>query len=566
MGGVGGNELIMDDGVLDFETKSSYTVVVRVTDSGGNTYDETITLTVNDLNEAPTTTGIANQTVNEDAANLLIDLHSAFADPEDADAALTYTIQNVTTPGLFNSVTIDGADNIVFDFAANQHGASQITVRATDTSGLFVETTFQIDVNPVNDNPFVASSVAPVVVNEDAANTLINLSNVFDDVDISTSGDWLTYSIVSNSDPTLATATISGNQLVMDYRANQFGTSTIVVRATDSAGQSVVETINLTVNAVNDAPVVKDHTFTAPDNSSISGNVLSGATDIEGEPLTATLLVGPSSGSVTVNADGTFVYVPNAGFFGSDSFRFVASDGTDISNIGEVIINIPAAPAPTLPEPKTEIETKTEPEPESKLPLTNVSFGEKATEILQERPSVFSGSVIHPHFTSIDEAPEFDVAYIAMRSIPALYHQFSSDYAPALQSMEFVAPSITPTNLLLASLEAFGEDVDQATKKIDFAFVNSIVAMSGISIGVVTWILRSGALLASMMANLPAWRIIDPLTVLGYGKDEEEEDESIQDIVENGAGEAESTDLPDEELSEDSPDFDPSNPLELTNA
>ena len=48
------DELILSDGVLDFETKSSYTVTVRVTDSGGLTHDESITVNVNDLNDAPT--------------------------------------------------------------------------------------------------------------------------------------------------------------------------------------------------------------------------------------------------------------------------------------------------------------------------------------------------------------------------------------------------------------------------------------------------------------------------------------------------------------------------------
>ena len=54
IGGAGSDELILDDGVLDFETQSSYQVIVRVTDCGGTTYDETLTVNVNDLNETPT--------------------------------------------------------------------------------------------------------------------------------------------------------------------------------------------------------------------------------------------------------------------------------------------------------------------------------------------------------------------------------------------------------------------------------------------------------------------------------------------------------------------------------
>ena len=61
----GSNELILDDGVLDLETKASYSVNVRVTDSAGNTYDETLTVNVNDLNEAPTDIGPNSFSVDE---------------------------------------------------------------------------------------------------------------------------------------------------------------------------------------------------------------------------------------------------------------------------------------------------------------------------------------------------------------------------------------------------------------------------------------------------------------------------------------------------------------------
>ncbi len=50
---INGNELVLTDGMLDFETQGSYEVVVRVTDADGLSHDETITITVNDVLEAP---------------------------------------------------------------------------------------------------------------------------------------------------------------------------------------------------------------------------------------------------------------------------------------------------------------------------------------------------------------------------------------------------------------------------------------------------------------------------------------------------------------------------------
>jgi hypothetical protein len=63
--------------------------------------------------------------------------------------------------------------------------------------------------------------------------------------------DALTYSIVSNSNPGLVTPTFVENhpeQLQLSYAANQTGTATIVVKATDKAGLSVTQTFTVTVS------------------------------------------------------------------------------------------------------------------------------------------------------------------------------------------------------------------------------------------------------------------------------------------------------------------------------
>jgi hypothetical protein len=55
--------------------------------------------------------------------------------------------------------------------------------------------------------------------------------------------------------------------------------------------------------------------------------VLGNDSDIDGDPLQAILVSGPSNGSLTLNPDGSFVYTPNTGFFGGDSFTYKANDG-----------------------------------------------------------------------------------------------------------------------------------------------------------------------------------------------------------------------------------------------
>jgi VCBS repeat-containing protein len=71
--------------------------------------------------------------------------------------------------------------------------------------------------------------------------------------------------------------------------------------------------------------------------------------DPDGDPLTAVLVTGPSHGSLTLNANGSFSYSPAANFTGSDSFIYRASDGTLTSTPVTVTITVIAAnDAPTV--------------------------------------------------------------------------------------------------------------------------------------------------------------------------------------------------------------------------
>jgi VCBS repeat-containing protein len=64
--------------------------------------------------------------------------------------------------------------------------------------------------------------------------------------------------------------------------------------------------------------------------------------DPDGDPLTAVLVTGPSHGSLTLNASGSFSYTPAADFAGSDSFSYRASDGSLSSNPVTVTITVTA--------------------------------------------------------------------------------------------------------------------------------------------------------------------------------------------------------------------------------
>jgi hypothetical protein len=78
--------------------------------------------------------------------------------------------------------------------------------------------------------------------------------------------------------------------------------------------------------------------YQEPQPASVS--VLANDSSPDGNPLTAVLVAGPQDGTLTLASDGGFLYTPNAGFTGTDSFQYQASDGTNLSNTATVTLNV----------------------------------------------------------------------------------------------------------------------------------------------------------------------------------------------------------------------------------
>jgi hypothetical protein len=97
----------------------------------------------------------------------------------------------------------------------------------------------------------------------------------------------------------------------------------------------------------NSAPVAVDDSVTTVAESAVTIDVLANDSDLDGDSLSPTALSDPPSGSVSVNADGTITYVPDAGFTGTDGFTYQASDGQALSNTATVKVNVESATSPS---------------------------------------------------------------------------------------------------------------------------------------------------------------------------------------------------------------------------
>ena len=84
-----------------------------------------------------------------------------------------------------------------------------------------------------------------------------------------------------------------------------------------------------------------------------SAGVLSNDSDPSGYHLQAELITPPADGSLTLNGDGSFTYVPNAGYSGPDSFTYAANDGVVDSAVATVSITVISPPTVVTPASAT---------------------------------------------------------------------------------------------------------------------------------------------------------------------------------------------------------------------
>jgi VCBS repeat-containing protein len=99
---------------------------------------------------------------------------------------------------------------------------------------------------------------------------------------------------------------------------------------------------------VNEAPTAGDQSLSTDEDTPITGSLLIVAADIDSALLQGSIVTGPQHGQVSVAADGSFTYTPNADYNGTDSFSYKVNDGKLDSNLATVTLIIaPVNDAPT---------------------------------------------------------------------------------------------------------------------------------------------------------------------------------------------------------------------------
>ena len=313
----------------DFSGSDSFGYTVA--DGHGGTATALVTITITAVNDAPNAVD-DNSTTDEDTT-VTIDV---LANDNDVEGD-PLTITAVTTPTNGTGI-LNGDQTISYTPNTHYNGADSFTYTIEDGQGGNNTAVVHVTITPVNDDPLAVTDTVNGF--EDSTQTIDVLAN---DSDID--GD--TLAVSATTVPANGAVTINpDNTITYTPNANYFGNDSFTYTVADGNGGTANATVNITLGAVNDGPIIIDDTATIAEDTAASINVLANDADIDGDTLSVTAITTPTHGTATLNLDNTIAYTPTLNFNGSDSFVYTASDGNGGLDTATVHITITAVNDP----------------------------------------------------------------------------------------------------------------------------------------------------------------------------------------------------------------------------
>ncbi|MDW2022850.1 MULTISPECIES: tandem-95 repeat protein [unclassified Vibrio] len=310
---------------------------------GTDTVSANVDVSVTPVNDPPVA-GSTSYTVHEDNSITISDAQ-LLANSSDLEGDVS--IDSVSYSGSDGVLQINGDGTYTFSPNENFNGEVTLDVVVADEEGSTDVTTAGITVLEVNDPPVAGPT--SYTIDEDSVLTfsesqvLLNASDVEGDVElVGIRYDGPDGIFTVNDD---GTCSFAPNE-------NFNGQVQLDVTIRDEDGAEVDTVINVNVLPINDAPVSGDLAYSVDEDGAITlsqEQLLSQASDIEGDDLTASDLTVDGNATVTANDDGSFKITPDADFNGDIDIQFNITDGTDtIQATADLTVN----PVNDLPVPQ----------------------------------------------------------------------------------------------------------------------------------------------------------------------------------------------------------------------
>ncbi|SOB91611.1 VCBS repeat-containing protein [Rhodobacter sp. JA431] len=345
------------------------TFTYRVLDGSDEAARYTIYLNVASVNDAPETSSVARTTAEEVAISGLLTATDVEGN------AFSFALDRAPSNG---TASILAGGNYTYTPNENFVGTDRFTYTVTDSEGGVTSAEVTVEVTGINDAP---TNVGTDLLGDAAmlrgGSVGLDLSGIeLADVDATSAS---VGTLTLNATPGAGTLSIGGDASALTVTGdgsealiltgtlaalNSFLSRPDAVIYTDTSGTAGTISASysddgasgsggaLSVDlgglqvAFNTAPVAQDTSFAVSRNGTLNGQLL--ASDVDHDTLNFATETGPSRGTLTLQADGSFDYVPYAGFSGTDSFTYTVSDGFSVVRATAVVTISATATPPTV--------------------------------------------------------------------------------------------------------------------------------------------------------------------------------------------------------------------------
>ena len=140
---------VLQSASFDFEAKNQYTIRVQTDDGRGGAFEKALTITVNDVNEAPLSVEVDKLTIDENQSAYSVVGDLSTSDPDQLDEHIYSIVDGEMTAFMIEEESLETLIPLNFE----DRDSYTVTIRVTDLGGLFFEEEFTITVADINDAP-----------------------------------------------------------------------------------------------------------------------------------------------------------------------------------------------------------------------------------------------------------------------------------------------------------------------------------------------------------------------------------------------------------------------------
>ena len=340
------------NGVLAVNANGSFTYVPSTNFSGAVSFTyqvcdpssacapATVTINVNAVNDTPLAVDDAFS-MNEDGG-LTDAVGGNDSDTETPNNALVWSVVSGGTAVANGTLLFNVDGTFTFTPNANSNGSVSFTYQVCDAANTCDPATVTITIAPLNDAPVALDDNYPM-----AEDGTLTTSVVGNDSDVDNTGAQLSWTLV-NGGSAVANGLLTFNangSFTYQPDAGFNGIVTFTYQVCDLSSACDNATVTIDVGSANDIPVAADDAAAMDEDGVLNSSVTGNDFDADNDPLTWSLVNGgtaAANGTLVLNANGTFIYTPNANFNGSVSFTYQACDPAIACDQALVVITVNA--------------------------------------------------------------------------------------------------------------------------------------------------------------------------------------------------------------------------------